>query len=119
MKIRQPFSRRVLTLLGGSIALLLGTVLSAELSHAAERTVISSGHIDLGPRFVDGQWTFQVRDDAANPPAWRNLSELVLGVPDEAKITVPSGAAYSFLGKSGDSIYVLPQVQKAGVIWPG
>jgi putative ABC transporter-associated repeat protein len=111
-----------------AVALLaLATVLSAvpllfaagPAGAGAERTVISDGHVDMGPRVVDGKWILQVRDDTASPPVWRELDTVVLHGSPETKITIPDGDTYAFLGKPGAEVYVLPQVQRSGIIWPG
>ncbi|ONI88746.1 hypothetical protein ALI22I_17285 [Saccharothrix sp. ALI-22-I] len=86
---------------------------------AAEQVVISDGHVDLGPRFVDGQWTVQLRDDTGDEPQWRALSDVVLHVNDTARTAVPDDPAYDFLGDRGSPIWVLPQVEQSGVVWPG
>lgn len=83
------------------------------------RTVIDDGHIDVGPRFVDGQWTIQLRDDSRRPPVWRNLPDVVLHATDSARLTVPGNPAFTFLGRPGARVWLLPQVQQAGVLWPG
>ncbi|MGL5829200.1 MAG: choice-of-anchor M domain-containing protein, partial [Angustibacter sp.] len=116
-----PLFRRTKALLAplAGLCLAIAPISLGVPAVAAERSIISAGHVDLGPRFVDGKWTFQIRDDNANPPAWRNLNELVLSIPASAKITVPEGDAFGFLGQAGDSIFVLPQVQKNGIVWPG
>lgn len=86
---------------------------------AAEQVVISAGHVDLGPRFVDGRWTVQLRDDTGDGPQWRGLSDVVLHVNDTARTAVPDDPAYEFLGEKGSPIWVLPQVEQDGVVWPG
>ncbi|WP_192809654.1 TIGR03773 family transporter-associated surface protein [Actinomadura rudentiformis] len=83
------------------------------------RTVIADGHVDIGPRFLDGKWTVQVRDDTVRPPVWRNVEDVVLHTVDAAKVKVPEGSQFSFLGKPGTEVWVLPQVQQQGVLWPG
>nr|WP_203593590.1 TIGR03773 family transporter-associated surface protein [Streptomyces sp. SID9124] len=82
-------------------------------------TVIGDGHLDIGPRFDGGGWTVQIRDDTAHPPVWRNTSDVVLQVRDTAKIEVPEDDAFAFLGNPGDQVWLLPQVQQDGVLWPG
>jgi putative ABC transporter-associated repeat protein len=89
------------------------------MPQATEQRVIADGHVDLGPRFVDGKWTIQLRDDTVDPVVWRPLEDVVLQVTGKAQVSVPADPAYSFLGKSGQKVWVIPQVQKAGVIWPG
>jgi putative ABC transporter-associated repeat protein len=85
----------------------------------AAPVVIADGHVDLGPRLVDGKWTVEIRDDTGDGPVWRNPSDVVLQVADAAKTTVPDDPAYSFLGTPGGEIWVLPQVQDPDVVWPG
>jgi surface-anchored protein len=80
--------------------------------------VIADGHVDVGPRFVDGEWTVQLRDDRASASVWRDLEDVVLQVPDTALFPVPEGD-YGFLGEPGQEIYMLPQVQASGIVWPG
>ena len=88
-------------------------------AHADAPVVIADGHVDLGPRLVDGRWTLQIRDDTGDGPVWRQLPDVVLQVVDAAKTTVPDDPAYAFLGSSGSDIWVLPQVQDQEVVWPG
>jgi putative ABC transporter-associated repeat protein len=86
---------------------------------ATGRVVVADGHVDMGPRFVDGRWTIQIRDDRADPVVWRALDDVVLHAPGRTRVTVPADPAYAFLGKPGSQVYVLPQVQRAGIVWPG
>ncbi|MEU6441638.1 TIGR03773 family transporter-associated surface protein [Streptomyces sp. NPDC047046] len=83
------------------------------------RTVIGNGHVDIGPRFDDGRWTVQIRDDSAHPTVWRDTADVVLQVKDAARIEVPESKEFAFLGKPGDRVWLLPQVQQDGVLWPG
>ncbi|WP_327371191.1 TIGR03773 family transporter-associated surface protein [Streptomyces sp. NBC_01217] len=83
------------------------------------RTVIGDGHIDMGPRFDHGTWTVQIRDDTARPAVWRNTSDVVLQVKDTAAVDVPENKEFAFLGNPGDRVWLLPQVQRDGVLWPG
>ncbi|OKI71639.1 cell wall anchor protein [Micromonospora sp. CB01531] len=92
---------------------------TAEVRSAAAgaRRVISDGHVDMGPQLSGGDLRIRVRDDIATPPVWRELADVVLHVKDNAKTTVPAGA--DFLGKRGETIWLLPQAQQAGIVWPG
>lgn len=85
----------------------------------ADPIVISDGHVDIGPRFVDGKWRIQLRDDTTDPPKWRELSEVVLRAGDSSIIEVPSDNRFSFLGVPGSKVWLFPQVQQSGVVWPG
>jgi putative ABC transporter-associated repeat protein len=82
-------------------------------------TVIANGHVDLGPRFVNGTWHMQVRDDTVQPAVWRNLPDLVLHAVDAATVTLPPDPAFAFLGQAGAKLWVLPQTQQQGILWPG
>ncbi|MGX6447287.1 choice-of-anchor M domain-containing protein [Patulibacter sp. S7RM1-6] len=86
---------------------------------ATGRKVIGVGHVDIGPRFVDGRWTIQARDDSADPSVWRSLDDLVLQARSGARVTVPDDPSYRFLGTPGARVWLLPQVQQSGVVWPG
>ncbi|WP_326810316.1 TIGR03773 family transporter-associated surface protein [Streptomyces scopuliridis] len=83
------------------------------------RTVIGDGHVDIGARFDHGSWTVQIRDDTTRPATWRNTTDVVLRVGDTAKIDVPESKEFGFLGTPGDPVWLLPQVQQDGVLWPG
>ncbi|MQM26206.1 TIGR03773 family transporter-associated surface protein [Glycomyces albidus] len=80
--------------------------------------VVADGHVDIGPRFVDGEWTVQLRDDRAAESQWRELEDTVLHIPDTALFPIPEGD-FGFLGEPGDEIHMLPQVQASGIVWPG
>ncbi|GAA2108512.1 hypothetical protein HKK74_28990 [Actinomadura alba] len=97
----------------------IGGSVRPDESTATGRTVVGDGHVDMGPRFLDGKWTIQVRDDTVRPPVWRNLNDVVLQVADAAKVEVPGDRTFAFLGSPGAQVWVLPQVQKQGVLWPG
>ncbi|MFJ6677158.1 choice-of-anchor M domain-containing protein [Actinosynnema sp. NPDC091369] len=104
------------------IAALLATtalVLAPPVAHAETPVVIADGHVDLGPRLVDGEWTLQLRDDTGDGPVWREPADVVLQVADAAKVTVPDDPAYAFLGTPGGEVWVLPQVQDQRLVWPG
>ncbi|BCJ50400.1 hypothetical protein Asp14428_18750 [Actinoplanes sp. NBRC 14428] len=83
------------------------------------RRVISDGHVDMGPQLSGDKLTIRLKDDATTPPTWRELADVTLKVTDKARIDVPSGAGYAFLGSAGDKVYLLPQSQQAGIVWPG
>lgn len=125
-----------------ALLLLLGAVLSAGAAHAAEdpdldqqlnpdldvvhgERVLDAGHVDMGPKFVDGRWHFLVHDDAARADAgatsvWRYPDETVLHVLDGSQLTVPDDPAYAFIGADpGSPVWVIPQTQNPDVVWLG
>jgi surface-anchored protein len=86
---------------------------------ATEPAVLAAGHVDLGPRYVDDEWTLLIHDDAAQP-VWRDPDRTVLQVTDAALQTVPDDPVYEFLGvPAGTDVHVVPQVQHPEVVWVG
>lgn len=87
---------------------------------AEGRVVLGEGHIDIGPRLVDGELTLMVHDGTAGQPVWRDPDQTVLAVTDQAVRTAPDDPTYDFLGvDAGADVHVIPQVQRSGVVWLG
>ncbi len=85
-----------------------------------EASEISVGHVDLGPRLIDGQWRAGLRHDAEKGAVWRDPNQTVLRVNDAAIMTAPDSADYPFLADvAGKPVYVVPQTQNPGVVWLG
>ena len=85
-----------------------------------EASEISVGHVDLGPRLIDGQWRAGLRHDAETGAVWRDPNQTVLRVRDAAIMTAPDSADYPFLADvAGKPVYVVPQTQNPGVVWLG
>ena len=85
-----------------------------------EASEISVGHVDLGPRLIDGQWRAGLRHDAETGAVWRDPNQTVLRVNDAAIMTAPNSADYPFLADvAGKPVYVVPQTQNPGVVWLG
>lgn len=97
----------------------LDQTIDADQPVATDRAVLARGHVDLGPRYVDGEWTLMVHDDSADPSVWRALDRSVFQVSDRALLPVPEDPAYSFAGEPGTRVYVVPQVQNPDVAWIG
>ncbi|MGE3621327.1 MAG: TIGR03773 family transporter-associated surface protein [Acidimicrobiia bacterium] len=97
----------------------VASVATASAAQAGSRVVIDEGHVDMGPRLVDGAWRVQLKDDTVSPHVWRDLADVVLHAHDAARLEVPAGGTYAFLGDPGATVYVLPQVQESGLVWPG
>ena len=85
-----------------------------------EASEIAVGHVDLGPRLIDGQWRAGLRHDAESGAVWRDPNQTVLRVSDAAIMTAPDSADYPFLADvAGKPVYVVPQTQNPGVVWLG
>ncbi|WP_397540881.1 choice-of-anchor M domain-containing protein [Salinispora vitiensis] len=104
--------RRILTGLAVTAALLAGTTTTA----AATPIVISSGHVDvLDVDYADGTLTVNLLDDDS---VERDPADVILSVPNTAKVTVPSGSEWSFLGTDNQA-WVLPQASSSDLLWAG
>lgn len=89
---------------------------------ADECVVLDDGHVDaVAPRILDGRLTTQVKDGSAGPDkvVWREPDAVVLHAVPETRNTIPSDPAYAFLGVPGDPVWLLPQTQIPGILWPG
>ena len=85
-----------------------------------EASEISVGHVDLGPRLIDGQWRAGLRHDAESGAVWRDPNQTVLRVSDAAIMTAPNSADYPFLADvAGKPVHVIPQTQNPNVVWLG
>ncbi|WP_165216726.1 choice-of-anchor M domain-containing protein [Schaalia sp. ZJ1691] len=92
---------------------------SAE-SVSRDDTVVESGHVDIGPKIVDGQWNILARDDSGATPVWRDLNHLVMKVNDHGLLDAPTQTPYEFLGgKEGEKWWIIPQTENPGVVWLG
>ena len=123
----------VASLAVGIIALALGTAparaaddpaldqtVAADEEASTESAVIGTGHVDIGPRMVDGQWSVALRDDSGAYPVWRDPDRTVLRVSDAALMAAPTGSDYAFMGaQAGEQYYVVPQTQNPDVVWLG
>ncbi|MFD2840461.1 choice-of-anchor M domain-containing protein [Populibacterium corticicola] len=84
------------------------------------QVVLDAGHVDMGPTLNTGEWRLQIHDDTSEPRYWRNLEDVVLKVSDQSILEVPDNPSFSFLGITpGKQVWVIPQVERNGVIWAG
>jgi anchored repeat ABC transporter substrate-binding protein len=105
--------------------LVLTIVLSGVLAHApaaaaTDAVAIAEGHVDLGARIVDGQLQLLVKDGThGTTPVWREPAQTTLEVRPAAKAQLPASGRLAFLGAPGDPVWLIPQVEQAGVLWAG
>ncbi|WP_372444004.1 choice-of-anchor M domain-containing protein [Micromonospora antibiotica] len=98
----------------------LRQTIAADQPLATGRAELAAGHVDLGPRYVDKQWTLLIHDGSQARPVWRDPDEVLLRVSDAALQTVPDDPAYAFLNvDAGKRVYVVPQTQNQSVVWLG
>jgi putative ABC transporter-associated repeat protein len=99
-----------------SILVLVAAVLGSTAT--AHAVTISDGHVDVGSaRIVDGQLRSYVKDSTGGRVVWRDPSSVVTRVVDRARVRLPSGM--EFIGRRGQTVWMIPQVQKRGIVWAG
>ncbi len=98
----------------------LGQTVAPGEENVTGEAVLNVGHVDIGPRFVDGAWHIQGRDDAQTPPVWRSLTDVVVQVADASLQQAPDNPDFGFLdAEPGSDLHVIPQTQAPGVVWLG
>jgi surface-anchored protein len=66
-----------------------------------------------------GRLRFVVKDDTGSRVRWRDPSDVVIRVGNQARYRLPSGRALSFIGRPGQTVWLIPQTQKRGIVWAG
>ncbi|NDK33147.1 choice-of-anchor M domain-containing protein [Nesterenkonia haasae] len=85
-----------------------------------EQVIIERGHVDIGPRLIDGQWQLLARDDTQSPPVWRSLEDMVFHLPETSIQQAPDDEDYAFLpAEPGEDLYLIPQTEDYEVPWLG
>ena len=82
--------------------------------------MLDKGHVDLASLVEDGHLQTRVKDDTVHPgPVFHVPSDVVFHVSPDARRSVPSGSAFSFLGTAGAPVWLLPETQDEQLLWPG
>ncbi|WP_210490941.1 choice-of-anchor M domain-containing protein [Patulibacter sp. SYSU D01012] len=86
---------------------------------AARRTEVRAGHLDaVAARLSGGRLRLGVKDATAGGRArWRSTASVLVRVGGAARVTLPSGLGA--VGPAGTTAWLLPQVQRRGVVWAG
>ncbi len=93
---------------------------SAAKAAGGSATVLAQGHADVAARPVGTGLQIQIKDGTkGGTPVWREPSTVVFHARPAGKIEVPDDPAFAFLGKAGDPLWTLPQVQDSALLWPG
>ncbi len=87
---------------------------------------INNGHVDLRAMEVGGKFSVALGDDSrqhAKESVTRTINSTTLEVTKLAKVkregNVLADESYDVLGPKGSELYVLPQAQQPGRVWPG
>ncbi|PLW02676.1 choice-of-anchor M domain-containing protein [Corynebacterium ulcerans] len=85
-----------------------------------KKVEISKGHVDISPKEIDSTLAVVVKDESG-----QHSSKAVLRDPNSVTFVVPQSAKTALredikdIAKKGERVYVLPEVQKTGLVWPG
>ncbi|WP_368266808.1 choice-of-anchor M domain-containing protein [Corynebacterium ulcerans] len=85
-----------------------------------KKVEISKGHVDISPKEIDGTLAVVVKDESG-----QHSSKAILRDPNSVTFVVPQSAKTALredikdIAKKGERVYVLPEVQKTGLVWPG
>jgi len=80
----------------------------------------TEGHFDFGPVVQDGAFQIQVKDDRTAPPVWRDPDTVVFDLGTAAlRKAADIPAELQFVAPAGKDIYMIQQIQEAGVPWLG
>ena len=87
----------------------------------AQPMVLERGHVDLVEVSLDNGRLTLLSKDHTTPggPTFRTPAEVQIRVKDRARTEVPAGGAYGFLGAPGSTVWLLPQTEDPGLVWPG
>ena len=97
----------------------LAALLTTGLASQAQ-TTLWEGHTDVGIVYELGGWNLHIGQHEATPPMEYAPNEATLGVDIVgAHSTVPANPQFSFLGSTGSSFWVLPQVQDPALLFLG
>ncbi|MEV6715323.1 choice-of-anchor M domain-containing protein [Lentzea sp. NPDC051208] len=88
---------------------------------ATGRVVIDRGHVDaVAPRLLPDGLHIQVKDGTvAGTTTWREPADVELKVTSAARTALPSSPELAFLGAAGKQVFLLPQTQRADLLWAG
>ena len=121
-RLRAPALLTGLAILASSVLLPAAAATAEEGAPPASQTrqVISGVHTDAVSTFVDdGQLTLGTKADIGGLGQRFDPDASVINVEAAAHMTLPANASYSFLGEPGSDLWLAPETQIQGVVWPG
>ncbi|QQQ73454.1 choice-of-anchor M domain-containing protein [Saccharothrix sp. 6-C] len=85
------------------------------------RVTLDRGHVDaVAPRLLPDGLHVQVKDGTATGvTTWREPADVEFRVTAAARAELPAQPALSFLGEAGAQVFLLPQTQRADLLWTG
>ena len=88
---------------------------------ATGRVVLDRGHVDaVATRLLPDGLHIQVKDGTvAGATTWREPADVDFKVTSAARTALPASPQLAFIGAAGKQVYLLPQTQRADVLWAG
>jgi surface-anchored protein len=88
---------------------------------ATGRVTLDRGHVDaVALRLLPDGLHVQVKDGTATGvTTWREPADVEFRVTAAARTELPAQPALSFLGGAGKQVFLLPQTQRADLLWTG
>ncbi|MGX6447285.1 choice-of-anchor M domain-containing protein [Patulibacter sp. S7RM1-6] len=119
-RVPRPAARLRASVLATVAVAAVGAAVGPATADAARRVELRTGHIDaVSAKLVKGKLRLYVKDATAGADRvrWRDPDTVLVRVLPAARITVP--ANLGFIGRAGSTAWLIPQVQRDGVIWAG
>ena len=101
----------------GTLAGQSTTIVSEEQVYRFAVNVFDRGELDMEVAYEDGEWELVLLDEANETEI--EAGDAALHASPGTWQVVPSDPAYGFLGDPGDSVYILPQEEKEGILFLG
>ena len=105
---------------GGSqsdVAIFTFNIQGTGASTDTPRVVFDRGELDMEVAYEDGEWELVLLDEVNEKEI--EAGDAALHAGPSTWQAVPSDPAFGFLGNPGDSIYILPQDEKEGILFLG
>jgi surface-anchored protein len=82
--------------------------------------VLTEGHADAFQlKLEQGRLVLYFHDDTGSEPRSLDPRDVLMVVVPSARVTLPDSAAFRFLGNPGEGVWIMPQTQEPGILWPG
>jgi len=101
----------------GTVAGQSAKISSEEEVYRFAVNVFDRGELDMEVAYEDGAWELVLLDEANEVEI--EAGDVALHASPGTWQVVPSDPSFGFLGHAGDSIYILPQEEKEGVLFLG
>ncbi|HVR35171.1 MAG TPA: choice-of-anchor M domain-containing protein [Methylomirabilota bacterium] len=97
---------------------LLG-LLTASVATLSAQTSLTTEHVDVGIAYEQGAWDLHLHKENPPPNEEFEPGDAILVVGSAAETSVPASPSFSFLGTTGDPVWILPQNQNPSLLFLG